>query len=257
MKYFKDVFKVFLNKEAHFENLDNHEAYKFILRQIIIISIFAFIYGFVMGSYHSLLQSFVSGIKVTFLFLSTFLICFPSFYIIQLVLGSRMNFLQMIMIVLSGFILILTITLSFTPIVIFFLFTGNNYYFLQLLHVAIFVFSGIFGMKTIIELLKFACEKKDIYPKIGVTIFRVWIVIFALVSIQLAWNLRPFLSDKGENFKLFRKYKGNFYTAIIYSIGQLTSPENKIEVNNTYIALPDSIETRTIDTTEIINILEK
>jgi hypothetical protein len=77
-----------------------------------------------------------------------------------------------------------------------------------------------------IEALKFACEKKNTYPQIGVMVFRIWIIILAFVGIQLSWNLRPFLCEKNEEFKLFRKYEGNFYTAIIYSVQQLVKPPN-------------------------------
>jgi hypothetical protein len=132
----------------------------------------------------------------------------------------------MIIIVLSGFVLTSEIALSFSPIVILFQITGGNYHFLQLLHVAIFLFSGIFGMRLMIEALKFSCEKRDIYPHIGVTVFRIWIIILAFAGIQLAWNLRPFLCNKNEDFKLFRKYEGNFYTAIVYSVKQLVSKED-------------------------------
>ena len=85
-------------------------------------------------------------------------------------------------------------------------------------------------MKTIIDALKFSCEQKNIYPKIGVDVFRFWVVILAFVGIQLAWNLRPFLGDTGKPFKLFREYKGNFYTALIYSGQQLLQGnDNKVE----------------------------
>jgi hypothetical protein len=176
-----------------------------------------------MGSYHSFPQSFVAGLKVVFLFFCTIIICFPSFFVIQQVLGSKMTLRQMIIIILSGFVLTSAIAFSFSPIIILFQITGGNYHFLQLLHVAIFLFSGIFGMRLMVEALKFACEKKDIYPHIGVTVFRIWIIILAFVGIQLSWNLRPFLCNKNEDFKLFRKYEGNFYTAIVYSIQQLVS----------------------------------
>ncbi len=72
-----------------------------------------------------------------------------------------------------------------------------------------------------VDALKFACEQKAIYPQVGVTVFKVWIVILAFVSIQLSWNLRPFLANKTEEFKMFRNYEGNFYTAIVYSFEQL------------------------------------
>jgi hypothetical protein len=223
---FLEVFKIFQNTESFFEERNKDQARKLIISQIITICVLTFLYGVVMGSYHSLLQSFVAGMKVTFLFLCAILICFPSFFVIQQVLGSRMTLGQMMIIVLSGFVLTSAIALSFSPIVILFQITGGNYHFLQLLHVAIFIFSGIFGMRLMVEALKFACEKRDIYPRIGVTVFRIWIIILAFVGIQLAWNLRPFLCNKDEEFKLFRKYEGNFYTAIVYSIQQLVSNKN-------------------------------
>ena len=70
-------------------------------------------------------------------------------------------------------------------------------------------------MNTIIQALKYSCEKKNIYPQTGVVVFRFWVVILAFVGIQLAWNFRPFLGDRGQPFELFRDYEGNFYTAVI------------------------------------------
>lgn len=223
-----EVLKIFKNTESYFNERNKKQSNKLIINQILIICAFTFLYGVVMGSYHSFIQSIVAGLKIPVLFLATLIICFPSFFVIQQVLGSRMKLRQMIIIVLSGFVLTAAIALSFAPIIILFQITGGNYHFLQLLHVAIFLFSGIFGMRLMVEALKFACEKKDTYPQIGVMVFRIWIIIFAFVGIQLAWNLRPFLCEKNEEFKLFRKYEGNFYTAIIYSVQQLASPK---EVN--------------------------
>lgn len=228
----KEVFNVLHDKESFFDDIDKKQSNQLIIRQVFVICMFGFIYGLVMGSYHSFIQATVAGVKVMFLFIASLIICFPSFYIIQQILGSKMSFKQMILIVLSGFVLASTITLSFVPIVIFFLLTGNNYHFLQLLHVGIFIFAGIFGVRLIIDALKFACDKKNIYPQLGVTVFRVWIIILAFVGMQLSWNLRPFLSDKNEEFKLFRQYEGNFYTAIVYSVEQLLNKPEPIEKQN-------------------------
>lgn len=219
----REVFSVLQNKESFFAEIDNKQSNRLIFSQLLIICLFGFIYGLVMGSYHSFLQALVAGVKMMILFITTLLICFPSFFIIQQVLGSNMSFRKMVGIVLSGFVLASTITLSFVPVIVFFQITGNNYHFLQLLHVAVFIFAGFFGMKLILEALKYACDKKNVYPQIGVTVFKVWVVILAFVGIQLSWNLRPFLGDKNEDFKLFRKYQGNFYTAIVYSFDQLLS----------------------------------
>lgn len=222
-----EVFRIFQNTESFFEERNRQHSGRLIVNQLLVICIFTFLYGAVMGSYHSFLQSVAAGLKVTFLFYSAILICFPSFYVIQQVLGSRLTLRQMVSIILSGFVLTSAIAVSFAPIVILFQLTGGNYHFLQLLHVAIFIFSGIFGMKLMIDALKFACEKKDIYPRTGVSVFRIWMIILAFVGIQIAWNLRPFLCNKTEEFKLFRKYEGNFYTAVIYSVQQLVKPAER------------------------------
>lgn len=246
MKNYKgifEVFKIFQNTESYFDVRTNDDSNKLIINQILIICVFSFVYGSVMGSYHSIIQSIVAGLKVMLLFLFSLSICFPSFFVIQQVLGSKMSLRSMIIITLSGFVLTSTISLSFSPIIIFFQITGGNYHFLQLLHVAIFLFSGIFGMRLMIEALKFACEKKNTYPQIGVTVFRIWIIILAFVGIQLAWNLRPFLCDKNEEFKLFRKYEGNFYTAIIYSFQQLgaTNEDSEISFKKTHYPFEDTM----------------
>ncbi len=228
-KKIRDVFNVLQDKESFFAEIDSKQSNRLILKQLLIICLFGFIYGMVMGSYHSSLQALIAGLKMMVLFVTTLLICFPSFFIIQQVLGSKMSFRQMVGIVLSGFVLASTITLSFAPVIIFFQLTGNNYHFLQLLHVAVFLFAGFFGMKLILEALKYACDKKNIYPQVGVTVFKVWIVILAFVGIQLSWNLRPFLGGKNDDFMLFRKYQGNFYTAIVYSFDQLFSKQESVE----------------------------
>jgi hypothetical protein len=118
------------------------------------------------------------------------------------------------------------------------------------------VFSGIFGMRLMIDALKFACDKKNIYPQIGVTVFRIWIIILAFVGIQLSWNLRPFLCDKNEDFKLFRNYEGNFYTAIIYSGQQLLSKNDTLQLNKAtqpYNFL-DSTNMLLSDSTKVLNL---
>jgi len=250
-----EVFQIFQNTESYFNERDKKQARKLILNQVLIISVFAFIYGVVMGSYHSVLQSVVAGVKVIVLFLCTLIICFPSFFVIQQVLGSKMNFRQMMIIVLSGFVLTSAIALSFSPIVIFFQITGGNYHFLQLLHVVIFLFSGFFGMRLMVDALKFACDKKSIYPQIGVSVFRIWVIILAFVSIQLAWNLRPFVGNKNKDFKLFRKYEGNFYTAITYSVKQLLSSDGangNYEIKK-HLQPADKTVTQQTDSTDVLN----
>lgn len=59
-----------------------------IISLYVLMSLFSFMYGIVMGSYHSLLQAISAAINVPVLFSLALLICFPAFYIIQFILGS-------------------------------------------------------------------------------------------------------------------------------------------------------------------------
>ncbi len=216
------------NRDEYFEQLLNneHEAVKFVNLYLLVLA-FSFAYGLAMGSYHSPEQALSAGIKVPVLFSLSIIICLPALFIIQFILGSRLRLGQMINIILSGFVLITSIMVSFIPVVVLFLLTGGDYYFLQLLHIGIFILSGIFGMKNVIDALRYSCERKGVYPKTGVEVAKFWIVILGLVGIQLAWNLRPFTGDYGKPFALFRHYEGNFYSAIIYSFNQLVEGEKK------------------------------
>jgi hypothetical protein len=217
-----DCFPTIHNREEFFRKVTAEEgALARIRGQYLLLCLLSFAYGMVMGCYHSLLQALAASAKVCVLFSLVLVICFPAFFIIQYMLGSRLKLLPMISIVLSGFVLTTAIMVSFAPIIVIFLLTGSNYYFLQLLHIAVFVLAGVFGMKTVVDALRFSCEKKNVYPHTGVVIFRFWVVILAFVGIQLAWNLRPFLGDRGRAFELFREYEGNFYTALIYSAERL------------------------------------
>jgi hypothetical protein len=224
MKPILSIFKVFQHSDEYFEMLsDSNFSRQQILKQLLVIFIFSFLYGIVMGSFNGYLQSLVTAFKIPCLLLLSLLICFPALFVIQYMIGSTMTFFQMSNTILSGFVVFTTIMLSFAPIVIFFMITSDNYAFLKLLHVAIFTFSGIFAVKTIVKGLRYSCEKKNVYPKVGMNIFAIWIIIFAFVSSQLAWNLRPFVGSRELPFEMFRTRQGNFYIAVIQSIGDMVN----------------------------------
>jgi len=220
------VFSYYRDKNEFIKQVSQDDfGWMFILKFCLMIFALLFSYGFVIGIYHGIDQSISAGIKLFVLFLLSILICFPTFYVIQIIIGSRIKLINLAAIIFSGALLSSWILVAFIPIVIFFMLTGGDYYFLQLLHIAIMAFASFFGMRLIVEALKYNCENEDIYPKTGVTIFRVWIVIFLFVSVQLGWNLRPFMSKKTETFQVFRNYEGNFYAAILYSLDKIIHPQ--------------------------------
>ncbi|MFK8004866.1 MAG: hypothetical protein AB8H03_00785 [Saprospiraceae bacterium] len=239
---FSEAFEVLQERDEHFEKI-TQETYpsNIISAQILIIALFSFGYGLIMGSYNSWMQAVSSGAKLTSLLFLTLIICFPSFYIVQLVLGSKVKIKQLAVMMLSGFLMTTTIMLAFAPIVLLFQLSGDNYNFLKFLHVGVFVFSGFFGMRAVLDALRNSFAAQGVYPQIGLSIFRVWVIIFAFVGIQLAWNLRPFVGYKDMPFELFRQNtQGNFYSSMIKSLGEMMGTPSVKE--NQQLDQNDSVE---------------
>ena len=46
------------------------------------------------------------------------------------------------------------------------------------------------------------------------TVFRTWVIVFALVGAQMSWVLRPFIGDPDSPFAWFRPRGSNFFTAV-------------------------------------------
>lgn len=166
-----------------------------------------------------------AAVKLPALFFATFLVCFPAFFVVQVLVGSRLRLVQVVVLVLGTLALTSVLLAAFVPITAFFLISGANYYFQHLLNIAIAGLAGLFGMYALHEGLSVVCEKRGVYPRKALTIMRAWAVLFAFVGIQLAWNLRPFLDDRNQPFRVIGKYQGNFYAAVIYAVNKLVQGE--------------------------------
>jgi hypothetical protein len=192
-----------------------------------ILVVLCALYGAVAGAYAGPAQALAAAIKLPVLFLATLAICFPAFFVVQVLAGSRLRLAQVLALVLGALALSAILLASAVPIAAFFLLTGANYYFLTLLHVLIVLGTGLVGMLTLHDGLAFACEQRGVYPRKAMAIMKAWAVLFAFVGIQMAWNLQPFVGDRGQPFRLFRHNEGNFYTAIVYSLERLVRGEGR------------------------------
>jgi len=182
-------------------------------------------YGLVAGAYSGWAQALSTAIKVPVLLLATLIVCFPVFFVVQVLMGSRLKLEQVLVLVVSSLALMSILLAAFVPITAFFLLTGANYYFQHLLQIAIAGVAGLFGMFALHDGLTVICEKRSVYPRRALTMMRIWAILFAFVGIQMAWNLRPFLSDRREPFQVVGHYQGNFYAAVVYAMNKLLSGE--------------------------------
>lgn len=53
------------------------------------------------------------------------------------------------------------------------------------------------------------------------TVFRVWVVVYAIVGAQMGWVLRPFIGAPGLEFTFFRDRESNFFLDLFETIGKL------------------------------------
>lgn len=188
-----------------------------------VVSCVAFLalYGAVMGSTHSLWQTLSSGAKLPLLFLATLLVCAPSLYFFNLLFGSNQSLSQNLTLILTAITVTSVLLLSFAPITLFFLLTTSEYQFFKLLNVAIFAISGLMGIVFLYQGMRVVSPPTEEGAGARKWILILWMFVYAFVGSQMAWTLRPFIGAPNTPFELFRQLGGNFYSNVLYSMGEI------------------------------------
>lgn len=203
------------------------------------------------------LQTAASMAKVPVLFGATLLVTFPSLYVFNTLVGSRLTLQSVWRLLLSALAVMMAVLASLGPIVAFFSVSTTNYPFVLLLNVAVFALSGFLGLKFLLHTLhrltmvlyqaktpaplaatvdEFgfplenlpvenakepgALERVD-ERAIGASVrqvFAVWVIVFGMVGSQMSWVLRPFISHPDKHFVIFSPRESNFFAAVFDSI---------------------------------------
>ena len=232
-------------------------------------------YNLVAGTGGAWRQVPSSAAKVPALFLLTLAVTFPSLYVFNALVGSRLKLADMLRLILAAIGVMLAVLAGFGTIVAFFNFTTESYAFILLLNVAVFAVAGVLGLSFLLQTLRRLTEPaesavEDVPPmpaepvepveqaetfdspesisswsaklplkpsrppgalarvQAGPTaggvkaIFRIWVVVFALVGAQMSWVLRPFIGSFGTGgFVWFRPRGGNFFEAVFQTLQTL------------------------------------
>lgn len=125
----------------------------------VVIIALGLLYGFCMGCYamfkrgdlsEHILQLIATTGKVPILFLLTLVVTFPSLYVFNALVGSRLTLLSVLRLIIAALAVMLAVLASFGPIVAFFSISTTSYPFMLLLNVAIFSVSGFLGLKFLL-----------------------------------------------------------------------------------------------------------
>lgn len=203
-------------------------------------------------------QLLASAVKVPLLFLLTLVVTFPSLYVFNALVGSRLALASLFRLLIAALAVTLAIVASFGPIIAFFSVSTENYSFMVLLNVLLFAVAGVLGLLFLLQTLhRLSLVDKLLPPADEPTpptappttpdaaptpsdplgaldriegrvlghhvkaVFRAWIIVFGLVGAQMAWVLRPFIGDPARPFTWFRPRASNFFEAVIGTIHSL------------------------------------
>jgi hypothetical protein len=191
-------------------------------------------------------QVVASMIKVPCLFLLTLIVTFPSLYVFNTLVGSRLRAGAVLRLLIAAMAVTMTVLASFGPIVAFFSVTTESYPFIVLLNVVLFAIAGILGSTFLLQTLHRltvvsegatiaqpsidlqddnspttphsigaleAMEGHVLGPHVK-AVFRIWIVVFGLVGAQMAWILRPFIGHPRVPFTWLRERQSNFFESV-------------------------------------------
>ncbi len=118
------------------------------------------VYGFCMGCFAMINrqppvyeQLVASTIKVPLLFVLTLIVTFPSLYVFNALVGSRLTFTALLRLLLAAMAVTLAVLASFGPITIFFSVSTDSYSFMVLLNVALYAVAGFLGLAFLLQTL--------------------------------------------------------------------------------------------------------
>jgi len=217
------------------------------------------IYGLSMGLYAVLtrtpactMQLVASAAKVPALFLLTLVVTFPSLYVFSALLGARLRLVDVLRLIVASVAINLVVLASFAPITAFFTLSTTSYPFMKLLNVFFFMMAGGIGLQFLLKMLRrfelartwsapsekpadpatstgsegnpasaIPVAAKAVERKAGRSVFRVWLVVYAVVGAQMGWVLRPFIGAPNLEFTWFRAREANIFIDVLRTIGHL------------------------------------
>jgi hypothetical protein len=209
------------------------------------------------------MQVLASVVKTPALFFLTLVVTLPSLYVFNALIGSRLRLVALFKLLIASLAVNTTVLASLGPIVAFFSVSTSSHAFILLLNVVVFAAAGVLGLMFLLQTLHRLTElpapsappipqtsiavesaegSEDVIvapeqdrlsaldmPKGHVlaqhtrTVFRCWVVLFALVGAQMGWVLRPFIGSPNLPFSWFRERQSNFFEAVLRSLGELFS----------------------------------
>lgn len=136
------------------------------------VVVLGMVYGVCMGCYAIFgideprpMQTLASTLKVPALFFLTLVVTFPSLYVFNALVGSRLTVPAVLRLLIASLAVNLAVLASLGPIVAFFSVNTTSYPFMVLLNVAVFALSGILGLTFLLQTLhRLSIAQRETWP---------------------------------------------------------------------------------------------
>ncbi len=190
----------------------SHQVWRKILYCIIYGSLFALLYGTVLGISGGFWNTIGMAVKVPGLLLGTFIICAPLLFSFNMFLGTRLGLLQTVTILLLATYQMSLALLAFAPIVLLFLLYSQSPIFLNIINIFFFIIAISIGLGLVWRAMAYFIARNECPP--NTLVMKIWCGVYIFVCVQLAWAIQVF-GDLSE-LPIFKQLQieGNFYMAI-------------------------------------------
>jgi hypothetical protein len=187
--------------------------------------LFAAAYGAIMGLFQPGLQTLYSAAKLPMVLLGTGLLCTPTFYVFNAILGSRFTFRQSLATVLFLASATALVLVAFLPIAWFFTVSTSGPGFVIVLHFLIFVVATGYGIGSLNTARRYLNHVDASQTPINGGFLAVWFLIVILVGLQMAYYVRPlFIPDPGVPAVFLQGERGLFLDLL----GDLWGPSRRM-----------------------------
>ncbi len=174
------------------------------------------LYGAIMGTYSGLVpgrfhQLLYSGIKVPLLLLATFLLCLPSFFVINTIAGLREDFGRVLRAVIGAQSCVTVVLASLAPLTVIWYLSSADYKLALLFNALMFGVASVAAQVVVRRYYDPLIRRSPRHRQL----LWVWFLLYTFVGIQMAWVLRPFIGDPKLPVAFFRSEAwGNAYVVV-------------------------------------------
>jgi len=173
-------------------------------------------YGAVMGSFSGLApgrfqQLLYSGLKVPLLLVTTFLLCLPSFFVVNTLAGLRDDFGQVLRALVATQSCVTVVLAGLAPITAFWYLSCADYDLIILFNMLMFGIATAGAQIVVRRYYGPLIRRSERHRQL----LWAWFVLYAFVGIQMGWVLRPFIGDPDLPVAFFRSGAwGNAYVVV-------------------------------------------